>query len=60
MKRFQSFGVLATLLALILTGCAGSEEEERVSLEIFQFKVEIAEQLDDLVADFERSTQRST
>lgn len=55
MKKVHSYIAPAILAVLILGGCggAGKDAEEQVTLEIFQFKVEIVEQLDALVEDFE-------
>ncbi len=66
MKKITLFSLSVLLLALLLSACgdkkdAGSNdtkapEKKDVTIKMFQFKVEIAEQLTKLVAEYEKET----
>ncbi len=68
MKKLLSATLVAALVLSLFTGCSketenqasGSEGSEQVTVEIFQGKVEVVDQLDALVEDFEAANPNIT
>ncbi|RAV10593.1 ABC transporter substrate-binding protein [Paenibacillus contaminans] len=71
MKKFSLFGLVLMLLLALAAGCAAKKEEpptgaagesakpadkKNVTIKMFQFKVEIADQLQKLVSEYEKQT----
>ena len=68
MKKLLSLTLVAALVLSLFTGCSketekqasGNEGSEQVTVEIFQGKVEVVDQLDALVEDFEAANPNIT
>lgn len=54
MSSYKRLVLLMGMLVL-LVGCSASSEEETKTIEIFQFKVEIADAMEDLKVEYEKS-----